>query len=167
MTRQKYFFNDIDELTSYLKYKLDNPTPLKIQKSLYFLWAFYAATYGSIDYSQESDFSEIEEYPERLFPASFEAWQYGPVLNSVYAEDKQDAIIPSSKKTNCKNKMQKDVWSFIDDMIDQINPINDFGLVARSHQDHAWKKAYKPGQHHCQMNEEDIINDYKEYVAAN
>lgn len=33
--------------------------------------------------------------------------------------------------------MEKDVWVFIDDMISQINPVNDFGLVARSHQDKA------------------------------
>ena len=62
--------------------------------------------------------------------------------------------------------MEKDVWSFIDDMIAQIDPINDFGLVARSHQDSAWKKAYKAGQSHCPMNEEEIIKDYKEYAAT-
>ena len=28
--------------------RLDHPTPLKIQKTMYLLWAFYAATYGDI-----------------------------------------------------------------------------------------------------------------------
>lgn len=37
MRERKYFFNEAEELVSYLKTKLDNPTPLKIQKSLYFL----------------------------------------------------------------------------------------------------------------------------------
>lgn len=166
MSRAEYFFENAEDLVSYLEYKLDNPTPLKIQKSLYFLWAFYAATYGSIDYSQKSEFTETEKYPKRLFPASFEAWQYGPVLNRIYAEDRDNTINPSSVKKHCTTKMEKDVWSFIDDMIDQINPINDFGLVARSHQDKAWKDAYHKGQHHCPMKEADIIRDYQKYVAT-
>lgn len=163
MCERKYFFNEVEELVSYLESKLDNATPLKIQKSLYFLWAFYAATYGSIDYSQESDFSEIPKYPKRLFPATFEAWKYGPVLNRVYAENKHNSIDPDYKKKP-KNKMEKDVWVFIDDMISQINPVNDFGLVARSHQDKAWQDAFKKGELHSKMKEEDIIRDYKEYV---
>ena len=144
MSRDAYFFDKVEDLVSYLEAKLTNPTPLKIQKSLYFLWAFYAATYGSIDYSNEnSEFSETIKYPKRLFKANFEAWQYGPVLNKVYGEDKNNSITPSLEKKRYSNSMEKDVWSFIDDMIAQIDPINDFGLVARSHQDSAWKKAYK------------------------
>lgn len=167
MSRDAYFFDKVEDLVSYLEAKLTNPTPLKIQKSLYFLWAFYAATYGSIDYSNEnSEFSETIKYPKRLFKANFEAWQYGPVLNKVYEEDKNNSITPSLEKKRYSNSMEKDVWSFIDDMIAQIDPINDFGLVARSHQDSAWKKAYKAGQSHCPMNEEEIIEDYKEYAAT-
>ena len=48
--------------------------------------------------------------------------------------------------------------------ITQINPINDFGLVARSHQDKAWQDAYHAGESHCKMNENDIIRDYQKYV---
>lgn len=164
MSRAKYFFSNAEELLSYLAAKLDNPTPLKIQKSLYFLWAFYAATYGSIDYSHESEFSQTDKYPLRLFPASFKAWQYGPVLNKIYADDKDNSITPSLEKKHCTTKMEKDVWSFIDDMITQINPINDFGLVARSHQDKAWRDAYHAGESHYKMNEKDIIRDYQKYV---
>ena len=164
MSRAKYFFSNAEELLSYLEAKLDNPTPLKIQKSLYFLWAFYAVTYGSIDYSHKSEFSQIDKYPLQLFPASFEAWPDGPVLNKIYAEDKDNSITPSLEKKHCTTKMEKDVWAFIDDMIMQINPINDFGLVARSHQDKAWQDAYHAGKNHCKMNEEDIIRDYQKYV---
>lgn len=163
MSRAKYFFSNAAELLSYLEAKLDNPTPLKIQKSLYFLWAFYAATYGSIDYSHKSEFAQTDKYPLRLFPASFEAWPYGPVLNKIYAADKDNSITPSLEKKHCTTKMEKDVWAFIDDMITQINPINDFGLVVRSHQDKAWQDAY----HACKnrkMNEEDLIRDYQKYV---
>lgn len=163
MSERKYFFNEAEELVSYLEAKLDNPTPLKIQKSLYFLWSFYAATYGSIDYSQQNDFSGISKYPKRLFPATFEAWKYGPVLNNGCAKNKHKNVKHDFKKAP-KDKMEKDVWVFIDDLISQINPVNDFGLVTRSHQDKAWQSAYKEGKLHSKIKEEDIIRDYKEYV---
>ena len=107
MSRAKYFFSNTGELLSYLEAKLDNPTPLKIQKSLYFLWAFYAATYGSIDYSHKSEFSQTDKYPLRLFPASFKAWQYGPVLNKIYTEDKDNSITPSLEKNIVQLKWKK------------------------------------------------------------
>lgn len=46
-------------------------TPMKLQKLIYFLYK---------DYLKATD--------ERLFTDQFEAWQYGPVLTSVYDEFK-------------------------------------------------------------------------------
>lgn len=159
-----YFFDNTEDLVKYIKSKLSNPTPLKIQKSLYFLWAFYAATYGRIDYSVNSEF-QTTRYPKLLFKGDFEAWKYGPVLSNIYAENKYDDIAASEHKTPPADTPEaKNVWSFIDDMLDQIDPVNDFGLVARSHEDSAWKKAYKPDQRHCKMDQNEIIKDYIGYV---
>ena len=44
----KYIFNNKDDLVNYLLYKLDLPSQLKIQKTLYLLFAFYGATYGKL-----------------------------------------------------------------------------------------------------------------------
>lgn len=44
-------------------------TPLKLQKLLYFCYAWYAGNTG-----------------EELFPEDIEAWQYGPVIPEVYRE---------------------------------------------------------------------------------
>ncbi|MBR6647500.1 MAG: DUF4065 domain-containing protein, partial [Clostridia bacterium] len=46
-------------------------TPMKLQKLIYFLYKEYLKTTG-----------------ERLFTESFEVWQYGPVIASVYDEFK-------------------------------------------------------------------------------
>lgn len=160
-----YFFDDTEDLVRYVKARLSNPTPLKIQKSLYFLWAFYAATYGSIDYSVDSEFQSTNKYPKLLFKGDFEAWKYGPVLGDIYVENKYDNIIASEQKNPpADTPIAKNIWNFIDDMLNQINPVNDFGLVARSHEDSAWKNAYKPDQKHCKMDQKEIIKDYIGYV---
>ena len=44
----KYIFNNKDDLVNYLLYKLDLPSQLKIQKTLYLLFAFYGAIYGKL-----------------------------------------------------------------------------------------------------------------------
>lgn len=46
-------------------------TPMKLQKLMYFTYGYYAA-----------------ETEQPLFAESFQAWQYGPVLSSVYQEFK-------------------------------------------------------------------------------
>jgi len=73
MSEEHYVFEDVTVLIAHLVHRFDNPTPLKVQKGLYFLWAFYAATYGNIDYSDDkNEFSlQSERYPKELFQAQF------------------------------------------------------------------------------------------------
>ena len=168
ISTKEFFFDDINCLIGHIVHYLDNPTPLKVQKSLYFLWAFYAATYGNIDYEEETEFSQQDEYPRSLFKANFEARHYGPVLDSVFADYHHSGgfkelpdghIVSDDSDSNTK-----EVWSFIDDLLFQINEVNDFGLVERSQQDSAWKNAYIEGQYQCKMNNEEIKEDYVKYV---
>lgn len=164
----QYFFKDKKELVSYLIKKLSNPTPLKIQKSLYFLWAFYAATYGNIDYKEETDFNLQDRYPRELFEAQFEAWRYGPVISEIYEDYKyrKEDLENFSKRDRSMQltENEREVFGFIDDLISQIDHVNDFGLVKRSHQDTAWKNAFKEGQFHSKMDNQEIKRDYIEYV---
>ncbi len=162
--RPQYFFDDKYQLVSYLMERFKNPTPLKIQKAMYFLWAFYAATYGNIDYSKESEFDEIKEYPKELFEAHFEAWRYGPVLDDVYSKYKNDDECIHQEINIKHDSMTDDVWSFIKDLVKQIDEVNDFGLVSRSHQDSAWRDVYNEGYLHTPMNNEAIKEDYINYV---
>ena len=50
---------------------IKNLTPMKLQKLMYFTYGRYAAQTG-----------------RQLFSENFQAWQYGPVLSSVYQEFK-------------------------------------------------------------------------------
>jgi len=165
MSEERYVFEDVDVLIAHLVKRFDNPTPLKIQKGLYFLWAFYAATYGNIDYTDDqNEFNlQSERYPKELFQAQFEAWRYGPVLNQVYAAYKSGDFKDVKDSYTPKSENDKEVLSFIDDLADQINSVNDFGLVERSHQDRAWKIAFKD-ENHSKMNNETIKEDYIGYV---
>lgn len=158
------FFKDKYKLVSYLMKHLHNPTPLKIQKAMYFLWAFYAATYGNIDYNNASEFSEIDKYPKELFDADFEAWRYGPVLGDVYSKYKNDDECIHQNVEPRHIGMRGDVWSFIDDLVKQIDNVNDFCLVLRSHQDNAWRNAYQERSLHTSMSNEQIKEDYVNYV---
>lgn len=51
---------------------------------------------------------------------------------------------------------------FIDDLLDQLFEIDDFGLVNISHQDECWRKHYieTDEKHNRQIPKEEIINEY-------
>ena len=144
-----FVFDNVIDLAGYLEHRLENPTPVKIQKTLYFLWAFYSATYGNIQYdSDEKNDFDLQDgvYPPELFEPDFEAWRYGPVINKVYAAYKGNEIKELNTK-EIENKMstgkteKKEILLFIINLVNQINEVNDFGLVQRSHKDNAWKDA--------------------------
>lgn len=164
--QKEYMFNDVKILIAHILNKIDSATPLKLQKSLYFLWSFYSATYGNINYEEDSEFNLSERYPKYLFPAEFEAWKYGPVMNNVYAMNKNNELNGLEDEFVPSKSIEKEVVNFIDDLLNQINDIDDFSLVARSHNDYAWKSAYKDGQEHCKMDNDTIKNNYIEYVDS-
>ena len=43
--KKEYYFDNVDVLVGYILYKFPTISPLKLQKYLYFLFAFYAGTY--------------------------------------------------------------------------------------------------------------------------
>lgn len=161
---KKYFFDDKKELVSYIYKALSNPTPIKLQKTLYFVWAFYAATYGNIDYDTESEFKEEDTYPLYLFKANFEAWKYGPVDNDVYSWNKSDVINNFTESFVPETTQDKEIKLFLDDIISQVDNVNDFCLVERSHKDKAYKSVYNDNELHTSMNNNDIKRDYIHYV---
>lgn len=153
--KKEYFFEDINKLIAYLKENLNPFTDLKLQKALYFLWAYYSAMYGD---------SDMDEYPSELFKANFEAWKYGPVISNVYRDYKNGNYENLVSDFSPENSMEKDVKQFIDEMIKQFNDISVFGLVNRSHADHAWRDVYRDGESHISMNNNTITEEYKEYL---
>lgn len=163
MTRS-HFFTDTDDLVAYLYSKHEDLSLLRLQKTLYLLYAFYGATYGSITAENQADFEQV--YPKELFPAKFEAWRYGPVIFDVYTKQKDCSYEGVQSNFLPETKEEKDVLTFIDELLKQIDEMSDFGLVDRTHQDESWKKVYREGEHHIPMSNESIIKEYREnYVG--
>jgi uncharacterized phage-associated protein len=163
---EDFVFSDKDELVLHIYKRLDNPTLLKVQKSLYFLWAYYSGTYGNVDKSEETDLDQTS-YPTSLFKPEFKAWRYGPVDDKVYAKQKSGCYSEDKwKEYHPKNSEEIEVVSFINDLLSQINKVNDFGLVNRSHEDESWSRAFRRahGKPHAQMNPDEIRQEYAQVI---
>lgn len=153
-----YYFENVDDLVQHLLYKFNELSPLKLQKGLYFLFAFYSGNYQN---SEEDGVSESNyEYPKYLFDANFEAWTYGPVIREVYSKNKAEQYIPTEYDFGV-SPVDKEIKNFIDDVFEMILEKSDFALVDRSHEDKVWKDAISKGKSSIML-KEDIANEYQE-----
>lgn len=160
-----YVFDNKDDLVNYLHLKLSNPTKIKIQKTLYLLFAYYGATYGNLSETKDNGDDEFDNqsYPELLFNAKFEAWRYGPVEVDVYNNEKQGCYEDAQDEEILDlTPESKNIKQFIDSIIKQTNGIDDFSLVDRTHQDKCWMDRYKEGLSHIPMDNAEIIKEYNE-----
>lgn len=153
---------DVKELAAYIqkKYyqeKQKEISPIKLQKSLYFLFAYWG---GIVRKSKmypnavEEDYSKFSEY---LFDEEIEAWVYGPVIPSVYRE-KNISKYYNESMFDGKDKVK----DFIDDLLKDLFEVGDFTLVDISHSDNSWKNSfsYEDEFHDNIINKEDIIEEY-------
>lgn len=163
-------FNDKDFLVNFLYSLLDNPTKIKVQKTLYLLYAFYGATYGNLNAEGEENEFSNHSYPKRLFNANFEALRYGPVESEVYANEKSGRYSAQNLATEdvdtfFNTSEMRNIREFIENIASQTNNIDDFSLVDRTHQDNVWLNKYKEGERHIQMDNDEIVQEYiKRYV---
>lgn len=164
MTRQSEALFSVDTVARYLYHLKPDISPLKLQKSLYFLFAYYGAIYAQDD--EDGLFEGTHEaVPKRLFNATFEAWQYGPVIRDVWVKDKQGEYTNPEKMRQAVASIESntEVKQFIKDLFNQIDSVSDFTLVDRSHEDTSWKQAYRGNKI---MDNDLIIREYVEkYVT--
>lgn len=153
-----YFFSNVDDLVNHLLFKFETLSPLKLQKSLYFLFGFYSGSYQGNEEVGVKE--ETYKYPKYLFDANFEAWTYGPVIREVYFKNKKEEY-SAKEYVFSDNDVDKEVKSFIDDVSSMIMKKSDFALVDRSHDDKVWKKAIDIGNSEG-MEKEDIASEYRE-----
>lgn len=154
--------NDVNDLVRYLFAKFGELSPLKVQKGLYFLYAYYGANYGQQE--QEGVLEQDFNLPPNLFNARFEAWTYGPVIREVYDNFKRDEF--TTNKISLEEAQEifnghNEAKLFVDELFDQINKVSDFSLVDRSHEDNSWIEAYNRGKSSLIDNNK-IISEYKE-----
>lgn len=161
---KKYAFPDIHQLINHIIFKSNRKmTPLRLQKTLYFMFAFYGATYGQ--YNENND-EYIDQgggliYPELLFEETFEAWQYGPVIKSIYFEYKYNADEIKGKEfiPEKGNEVQANMLELLENVLRETDSMGDFTLVERSHEDESWAKAYEISNG-TKIIPEDIVKDY-------
>lgn len=173
---REYFFEDIKDLIGHLKSLNPDMGPIRLQKTLYFLFAFYGATYGSIGNENNGNkdelLSEVDSgfYPSQLFKNDFEAWQYGPVIREVYKSNKNEEYEDLSDEIGSKynQRNEKDVILFLDGLVDDLKEMSDFALVDRTHQDKAWKDKFDADDPYAsnKIDKQTLVQEYKEKIKA-
>lgn len=173
---REYFFEDIKDLIGHLKSLNPDMGPIRLQKTLYFLFAFYGATYGSIGNENNGNkdelLSEVDSgfYPKQLFADDFEAWQYGPVIRDVYFGNKNDEYecLEDKIKEEYSNNNDKDVILFLDGLVNDMKEMSDFALVDRTHQDKAWKDKFDADDPYAsnKIDKQTLVQEYKEKIKA-
>ena len=153
---ENYVFDNVDTLVNFLFYQYKNLSPVKLQKGLYFLYAFYAGKY--------SDDKESNTFPKELFPAEFEAWTYGPVIKDVYVKYKDKEYEKSLSSFDIENELNNipngaEIKSFIESLFQKIQSVSDFELVDKAQSDVVWKEAFNSEDK--MIKNENIWNEYK------
>ncbi|MDR3306168.1 MAG: hypothetical protein LBS61_00585 [Endomicrobium sp.] len=156
--------DNVKELAAYIRKRYQEQmqreiSPLKLQKSLYFLFAYWGGFIRKGKQSQskrnsiEVDYNEFSEY---LYKANIEAWVYGPVLPDVY----RDSDIDRHYRANVLS--EGFVTEFVTDLLGQLFKVSDFRLVDIAHADKVWKKYFNPNTttHNNEMPLEEIIDEY-------
>lgn len=154
------------ELASYINYKymqlpnrLNKISPLKLQKSLYFCFAYWG---GFVRKSNNSKSElNLEHYSEYLFDDKIEAWVYGPVIPNVYYLSKLDDCNPEKLFEG-----KEYVREFIDGILNDVLKLGDFRLVEISHNDDCWKRNFRKSEiiHNNEIPKEEIIKEYAKQI---
>lgn len=149
-------FNNKNDVVSFINANLDNPTPMKISKSFYLIWAYYSATYGKMD-----------EYPDLLCDASFLALKYGPtdedVLKNIKSIDTLTNVDESDMSYTTDASHSKNVSLFMKNLLSQIDKIDEFAIMTRTHEDSSWFDVYVENEQHT-IDNATIIEEYSHKI---
>lgn len=152
----------------YLEYKENINSriisPIKLQKSLYFLFAYWGQFIAQNQNNKDSVEVDYSNYNKYLFEDAIEAWTYGPVVPKVFHAEKE-GVLDSKQMQEGINEYLEDEpikKEFIDNLLEQLFEIDDFGLVNISHQDQCWKKHYieLDERHNREIPKQEIIDEY-------
>lgn len=105
-------------------------TNLKIQKLLYYAQAWYLVNFG-----------------KTLFDDQILAWNWGPVIKSVYDKYKEfrhtPIIFEDDHGEILKQFDNKEDLNFLNEFYDQFSSYSAHDLVNMSHNEEPWEKAYR------------------------
>lgn len=104
-----------------------------------------------------------------LIPERVEAWQYGPVIPSLYAHLREYRGAPVTKKLHSlfdKGQLDDDERSIIDQVYDAYKKYTGMQLSRMTHADGTpWALTYKPGSF-GDVIPVDLIEDHYKRLAA-
>ena len=144
--KQDVVFNNVLDLAAYLNETMASPTLVTLNKALYFLWGFYAGSFGNLADSPDPAANDLLSFPAMLFEPKFIKCKSGPVLeqvNAVYAKK----ALPKMKARALQKQMhlsklgQKNVQGFLDNLIKQIKQVDEYSLMLHAKKDPAVKQA--------------------------
>lgn len=118
-------------------------TQMKLHKLLYFAQANYLASTG-----------------QRLFDAHIEAFEHGPVVESIRRHYEQFGrriivVADASQSGNGEQELPENIANYLDAIWSQFGEQSASQLRALSHKDKPWSDNYHPGRLHS------IIPDYE------
>lgn len=139
-------------------------SPIKIQKALYFCFAYWAGFVkkGIIDQQIDKDENEI------LFDDRIEAWSFGPVVPNVYFKERDSSTLNSEDEEETIKQVETILndklllRETIDSILQDIFETSDFKLVSRSHMDKCWQNHYNASseKHNEEIPKKEIVNEY-------
>ena len=136
-------------------------TNIKLQKTLYFLFAMWG---GFVEKSKSQSHQEFATtLSSILFDNTIQAWVYGPVVPDVFFENRDGDLseykFEISEFFSGEKEMLKET---LDSIMDNIFKISDFKLVSISHDDLCWKSHFNPNddEHHEEIPKMEIIREY-------
>lgn len=140
-------------------------SPIKIQKALYFCFAYWSGFVkkGISDQQISSDENEI------LFDDRIEAWSFGPVVPNVYFNERDYSLFGSKNVEEDAVSRVEVIFNdslllkeTINSILQDIFEISDFKLVSRSHMDKCWQNHYNSSseKHNEEIPKEEIVNEY-------
>lgn len=101
-----------------------------------------------------------------LFDEDIEAWQYGPVVPSVYRKYKSYGLDIISKFDNVEGlKLSNIDREAIDMTISYYGLMTGVALINKTHQEDPWKSVFYPGKKHIIISKESIKKYFTENIT--
>jgi hypothetical protein len=146
-------FDSVHTVAGYLKTVSPGMGDLRLQNTLYFLFAYFGASVKA---------TNPESLYKYLFPAIFEVQDFGSFIREVDEKYRNTEYGNNVVMQEYVSEIEKydDVKQFIDEWLENINSLNEFKIIGRIHLDDCWQEAYKNNK--STMNNDVIINEYFE-----